>query len=47
MDGGAGFAIHQTGEGGFAWKIPSPVGFFTAELGKVIQPPQKCLILTV
>jgi hypothetical protein len=52
----AGFAIHRTGEGGFGYKISSPAGIFTAELtalfetlrhiGKVIQPPERCLILT-
>jgi hypothetical protein len=52
----AGFAFHQTEEGGFGYKISSPAGIFTAELNalfvtlqhiiEVIQPPEKCLILT-
>jgi hypothetical protein len=49
-------AIHRTRESGFGYNISSPAGIFTAELtalfvtlrhiGKVIQPPEKCLILT-
>jgi hypothetical protein len=56
IDGCAGFAFHRTGEGGFGYKISSTAGIFTAELtalfvtlrhiGEVIQPPEKCLILT-
>jgi hypothetical protein len=53
IDGCAGFACHWTG---FGYKISIPAGIFTAELtalfvtlrhiGEVIQPPEKCLILT-
>jgi hypothetical protein len=32
IDGCAGFAFHQAGEGGFGYKIASPAGIFTAEL---------------
>jgi hypothetical protein len=56
IDGYAGFAFHRTGEGGFGYNISSPAGIFTAELtallvtlrhiGEVIQPPERCLILT-
>jgi hypothetical protein len=56
IDGCAGFACHWTEEGGFGYQISSPAGIFTAELtalfvtlrhiGEVIQPPEKCLILT-
>jgi hypothetical protein len=56
IDGCAGFAFHQTGESGLGYKISSPAGIFTADLtalfvklrhiGEVIQPPEKCLILT-
>jgi hypothetical protein len=55
IDGCAGFAF-RTGEGGFGYKTSSPAGIFTAEvtalfvtlrnIGEVIQPPEKCLILT-
>jgi hypothetical protein len=51
-----GSCIQRTGEGGCDYKISSPAGIFTAELialfvllrhiGDVIQPPEKCLILT-
>jgi hypothetical protein len=33
IDGCAGFAFHRTGEGGFGYKISSPAGIFTAQLG--------------
>jgi hypothetical protein len=56
IDGYAGFAFHRTMEVGFGNKISNPPGIFTAELtalfvtprhiGEVIQPPQRCLILT-
>jgi hypothetical protein len=56
IDGCAGFAFNRTGVGGFGYKISSPAGIFTAELtalfvtlrhiGELIQPPEKCLILT-
>jgi hypothetical protein len=56
LDGCAGFAFYRAEEGGFGYKVSSPVGIFTAELtalfltlghiGEVIQPPEKCLILT-
>jgi ribonuclease HI len=56
IEGSAGFAIHRTGVGGFGFKLPSPAGVFSAELSalfmalrhikEVIQPPEKCLILT-
>jgi hypothetical protein len=56
IDGSTGFAFHRTGEGGFGYNISSPAGIFSAELtvlfvtlrhiGEVIQPPEKCLILT-
>jgi hypothetical protein len=49
----AGFAIHQTGVGGFGFKLSSPVGVFSAELSalfialrhmrEVIQLPGKML----
>jgi hypothetical protein len=52
----AGFTFYRTGEGGFGYKRSSPNGMFTAELtalfvtlrhiGEVIQPPERCLILT-
>jgi hypothetical protein len=52
----AGLAFHWTVEGGFGYKISIPAGIFTAELTalfvtlrhteKVIQPPEKSLILT-
>jgi hypothetical protein len=55
IDGCIGFAFHRTGDGGFGYKISSPVFIFTAELtalfvtlrhiGEVIQPPENCLIL--
>jgi hypothetical protein len=50
------FLFHRTGEGGFGYKISSPAGIFIVELtalfvtllhiGEVIQPPEKCMILT-
>jgi hypothetical protein len=56
IDGCSGFAIHWTEEGGFGYKLSSPAVIFTADLtalfvalrliGEVIQPPEKCLILT-
>jgi hypothetical protein len=56
IEGCVGFAVHQFCVGGFGHKIPSPDGVFTAELSalftalrhiaKVIQPPERCLILT-
>jgi hypothetical protein len=56
IDGCTGFAFHRTGEGGSGYKISSPACIFTAELtvlfvllrhiGEVIQPPEKCSILT-
>jgi hypothetical protein len=56
IDRCTGFAIRWTEEGGFGYKISSPAGIFDAELTalfvtlqhivKVIQPPEKCLILT-
>jgi hypothetical protein len=56
IDEYVGFAIHRTEEGDFGYKMPSPVGIFTAELTalfetlrhivEVIQPPERCLILT-
>jgi hypothetical protein len=56
IEGSAGFAIHHTGVGGFGFKLSSPAGVFSAELSalfialrhirEVIQPPEKCLILT-
>jgi ribonuclease HI len=52
----AGFAIYQYGVGGFGFKLSSPAGVFLAELSalfmalrhiiEVLQPPEKCLILT-
>jgi hypothetical protein len=49
----AGFAIHQTGVGGFGFKLSSPAGVFSAELSalfialrhmrEVIQLPEKML----
>jgi hypothetical protein len=55
-DGSLIVAFHRTGEGGFGYNISSPAGIFSAELtvlfvtlrhiGEVIQPPEKCLILT-
>jgi hypothetical protein len=52
----AGFAIHRTRVGEFGFKLSSPAGVFSAKLsalfmvlrhiGEVIQPPEKCLILT-
>jgi hypothetical protein len=52
----ARFSFHRTWEGGFNYKISIPAGIFTAELTalfvtlrhivKIIQPPEKCLILT-
>jgi hypothetical protein len=52
-EGGVGFAIHRTGVG---FKLSSPAGVFSTELNalcmafqhirEVIQPPEKCLILT-
>jgi hypothetical protein len=51
----AGFAIHQTGVGGFGFKSSSPAGTFSVDQSaffmvllhsrEVIQPPEKCLIL--
>jgi hypothetical protein len=32
IEGNAGFAIHQTGVGGFGFKLSSPAGVFSAEL---------------
>jgi ribonuclease HI len=56
IEGSAGFTIHRTGVGGFGFKLSSPAGVFSAELSalfmalrhvrEVIQPPEKCLILT-
>jgi hypothetical protein len=56
IEGTTGFAIHQTGVGGFGFKFSSPAGVFPAKLSalfialqqirEVIQPPEKCLILT-
>jgi hypothetical protein len=58
IDECAGFVIHRTGEGGFGYEIFSTADIFTVELtaflfvtlrhniGEVIQPPEKCLILT-
>jgi hypothetical protein len=56
IEGSARFAIHRTGAGEFGFKLPSPPGVFSAELNAlfmalrhirdVIQPPEKCLILT-
>jgi ribonuclease HI len=56
IEGSAGFAIHRTGAGEYGFKLPSPAGVFSAELNalfmalrhirEVIQPPEKCLILT-
>jgi hypothetical protein len=43
IEGCAGFVVHQMGVGGFGHKILSPAGVFT---GEVIQPPERCLILT-
>jgi hypothetical protein len=57
IDECAGFVIHRTGVGGFGYEIFNPADIFTVELtalfvtlrhniGQVIQPPEKCLILT-
>jgi hypothetical protein len=56
INGCAGFAFHRTREGGFGYMISSLTDIFTAKLtalfvtlrhiGEVIQPPEKCLILT-
>jgi hypothetical protein len=56
IESNAGFAIHQTGVDGFRFKLSSPAGVFSAELSalfmalrhmrEIIQPPEKCLILT-
>jgi ribonuclease HI len=56
IEGGARFAVHRTGVGGFGFKLSSPAGVFSAELSalfmalrhirEVIQPPERCLILT-
>jgi hypothetical protein len=50
------FAVHQMGVGGFGHKILNLAGVFTAQLSalftlvrhiaEVIQPPERCLILT-
>jgi hypothetical protein len=47
---------YQTREGGFGFKLSSPAGVFSAQLSalfmalrhirEVIQPPEKCLIIT-
>jgi ribonuclease HI len=56
IEGIAGFAVHRTGVDGFGFKLSSPAGVFSAQLSallmalphirEVIQPPEKCLILT-
>jgi ribonuclease HI len=56
IDGCTGFAFNRTGKSGFGYKISSPAGIFTVELpalfvtlrhiGEVIQPLEKCLLLT-
>jgi hypothetical protein len=32
VEGSAGFAVHQTGVGGFGFKLSSPAGVYSAEL---------------
>jgi hypothetical protein len=56
IDGCAGFDIPPIKKGGFGYELSSPAFIFTAELfalfvtsrhiEEVIQPPEKCLILT-
>jgi hypothetical protein len=56
IEGSTGFAIHRTGVGELGFKLSSPAGVFSAEvralfmalrhIREVIQPPEKCLILT-
>jgi ribonuclease HI len=52
IEGSVGFAVHQTGVGGFGFKLSSPAGELSAlfmalrHIREVIQPPEKCLILT-
>jgi hypothetical protein len=56
IEGSTGFALHRTGVGGFGFKLSSPAGVFPTEpsalfmalrhIREVIQPPEKCLILT-
>jgi hypothetical protein len=51
IEGSAGFAVHQTGVGGFGFRMSSPAGVFSAELSalfmalrhikEVIYNPQK------
>jgi hypothetical protein len=56
IDEFTGFAIHRTEEVDFDYKLSSPAGILTAEftalfvtlrhIAEVIQPPEKCLVLT-
>jgi ribonuclease HI len=49
IEGCAGFAVHQMGVGGFGHKIEAELSaLFTAlrHIAEVIQPPERCLILT-